>query len=128
MYAIRSYYGFPKDVKALVKTGKDAGFVPSLLEAVEERNNFQKQVLGYKVINRFGQDLTGRTFGIWGLAFKPGTDDMREASSRVLIKTLVDAGARVNVYDPVAMDQARKEIPAQEQEKISFAQDSYNFV
>lgn len=117
---------FPKDVKALVKTGKDAGFAPSLLESVEARNNLQKQVLGDKVIRRFGQDLTGRTFGIWGLAFKPGTDDMREASSRVLIKTLVDAGARINVYDPVAMNQARKEIPAQEQEKISFAQDQYS--
>ena len=117
---------FPKDVKALVKTGRDAGFAPVLLEAVEARNNLQKQVLGDKVINRFGQDLTGRTFGIWGLAFKPGTDDMREASSRVLIKTLVDAGARVNVYDPVAMGQARKEFPAQEQEKINFAQDQYS--
>ncbi|MGM0655178.1 MAG: UDP-glucose dehydrogenase family protein [Thermodesulfobacteriota bacterium] len=116
---------FPKDVKALVKTGRDAGFAPTLLEAVEERNNLQKQVLGDKVINRFGQDLTGRTFGIWGLAFKPGTDDMREASSRVLIRTLLGAGARVNVFDPVAMDQARKEIPAHEQEKICFAQDQY---
>jgi UDPglucose 6-dehydrogenase len=116
---------FPKDVKALVKTGRDAGFAPTLLEAVEERNNIQKQVLGDKVINRFGQDLTGRTFGIWGLAFKPGTDDMREASSRVLIRTLLGAGARVNVFDPVAMDQAKKEIPAHEQEKICFAQDQY---
>jgi len=117
---------FPKDVKALVKTGRDAGFAPTLLEAVEARNNLQKQVLGDKVIRRFGQDLTGRTFGLWGLAFKPGTDDMREASSRVLIKTLVEAGARINVYDPVAMNQARKEIPAQELEKISFAQDPYS--
>ena len=117
---------FPKDVKALVKTGRDTGFTPSLLAAVEERNNLQKHVLGDKVITRFGQDLTGRTFGIWGLAFKPGTDDMREASSRVLIKALVGAGARVNVYDPVAMDQAKKEIPVQEQEKISFAQDQYS--
>ena len=116
---------FPKDVKALVKTGRDAGFAPTLLEAVEERNNLQKQVLGDKVINRFGQDLTGRTFGIWGLAFKPGTDDMREASSRVLIRTLLGAGARINVFDPVAMDQAKKEIPAHEQEKICFAQDQY---
>jgi UDPglucose 6-dehydrogenase len=117
---------FPKDVKALVKTGRDAGFAPSLLEAVEERNNIQKQVLGDKVVNRFGQDLTGRTFGVWGLAFKPGTDDMREASSLVLIKALLDAGARVNVYDPVAMGQAKKEIPAHEQEKIRFAQDQYS--
>jgi UDPglucose 6-dehydrogenase len=117
---------FPKDVKALVKTGRDADFTPTLLEAVEERNKLQKQVLGGKVINRFGLDLTGRTFGIWGLAFKPGTDDMREASSQVLIKTLVDAGARVNVYDPVAMEQAKKEIPAQEQTKIHFAQDQYS--
>jgi len=117
---------FPKDVKALVKTSRDADFTPTLLEAVEERNNLQKQVLGVKVTQRFGEDLTGRTFGIWGLAFKPGTDDMREASSRVLIKTLVDAGARVNVYDPVAMEQAKKEIPVQEQSKMNFAQDQYS--
>ncbi len=116
---------FPKDVKALVKIGRDVGFTPRLLETVEERNTLQKQVLGDKVLHRFGQDLTGRTFTVWGLAFKPGTDDMREASSRVLITTLVNAGARVNVYDPVAMKQARKEIPAQEQEKIHFAQDPY---
>ncbi|MCG8553235.1 MAG: UDP-glucose/GDP-mannose dehydrogenase family protein [Desulfobacterales bacterium] len=117
---------FPKDVKALVRTGRDAGFTPSLLEAVEARNNLQKQVLGDKVFNRFGRDLSGRVFGVWGLAFKPGTDDMREASSRVLISTLVGAGARVNVYDPVAMAQARKEIPAHEQEKIHYARDQYS--
>ncbi len=116
---------FPKDVKALVKTSKDADFSAHLLEAVELRNNMQKQVLGNKVLQRFGKDLSARTFCVWGLAFKPGTDDMREASSLVLIKTLVEAGAKVCVYDPVAMDQAKKEIPTDEQKNIIFAKDQY---
>ena len=116
---------FPKDVKALVKTSKDIGFKPVVLESVEHRNNMQKEVLGAKVMERFGQDLSDKHFGIWGLAFKPGTDDMREASSLVLIKTLLKAGAKITVYDPVAMDQAKKEMPADMLEKITFAKDQY---
>ena len=116
---------FPKDVKALVRTSKDVDFTPCLLEAVEQRNSEQKQVLGNKVVQRFGKDLSGRIFCVWGLAFKPGTDDMREASSKVLIRNLVEAGAKVNVYDPVAMDQAKKEIPEALLEHMVFAKDQY---
>lgn len=103
---------FPKDVKALIKTGKDLDFNPMLLDAVEKRNLLQKKVLPGKIIRRFGPDLSGRTFCIWGIAFKPGTDDVREASSFDIIQALIDAGAAVTAYDPVAMDQAKKEFPS----------------
>ena len=102
---------FPKDVKALIKTSKDNGFEPELLNAVEKRNNFQKQVLSDKIIKKFGQDLSDKTFCMWGLSFKPGTDDMRESSSSVILKELMDSGAMIKAFDPVAMDQARKELP-----------------
>ncbi|WP_457551289.1 UDP-glucose dehydrogenase family protein [Desulfobacula sp.] len=102
---------FPKDVKALIKTSSDQGFVPELLNAVEKRNDFQKQVLSDKIIKRFGQDLSQKTFCMWGLSFKPGTDDMRESSSIVILKELMDSGACVKAFDPIAMDQARKELP-----------------
>ena len=102
---------FPKDVKALIKTSKDQGFEPDLLNAVEKRNNSQKQVLSDKIIKKFGQYLSGKTFCMWGLSFKPGTDDMRESSSSVILKELIDSGAMVKAFDPVAMDQAQKEFP-----------------
>jgi len=102
---------FPKDVKALIKTSKDQGFEPELLNAVEKRNNLQKQVLSDKIIKRFGQDLSEKTFCMWGLSFKPGTDDIREASSFEIIKKLINAGAIVKAFDPVAMEQAEKEFP-----------------
>ncbi len=98
---------FPKDVKALIRTSNDIGFKPTLLEAVEERNNLQKNRLYEKIIDKYGSDLSGMTFGIWGLSFKPETDDMREASSVVVVNQLVNAGASVKAYDPVAMDEAR---------------------
>lgn len=98
---------FPKDVKALIRTSNAIGFKPVLLEAVEERNDQQKNRLFEKVIDKFGTDLTGKKFGVWGLSFKPETDDMREASSVVIINQLVDAGAEILAYDPVAMDEAR---------------------
>ncbi|HEX8956196.1 MAG TPA: UDP binding domain-containing protein, partial [Burkholderiaceae bacterium] len=79
-----------------------------ILRAVEAVNDKQKHVLGKKIVHRFGDDLAGRHFAIWGLAFKPNTDDMREASSRVLIGELVKRGATVAVYDPVAMEEARR--------------------
>lgn len=97
---------FPKDVKALIRTSKSIGFEPKLLQAVEDRNNSQKNRLFEKIIEKFGADLTGMIFGIWGLSFKPGTDDMREASSVVLIRQLIGAGAKVKAYDPVAMKEA----------------------
>ena len=102
---------FPKDVKALVHMSREQQFTPTLLEAVEARNEAQKHVLFDKVQRYFDGRLQGRHIGVWGLAFKPGTDDMREASSLVLIKSLIDAGATVSAYDPVARETAARELP-----------------
>jgi UDPglucose 6-dehydrogenase len=100
---------FPKDVKALIKTAKDvAGFDLKLLKAVEEVNDLQKYVLPKKIKKQFGDNLKGKHFALWGLAFKPNTDDMREASSRVLISELIKAGATITAYDPVAMIEAKR--------------------
>lgn len=110
LYAGAGYGGscFPKDVQALMRTASAYGKPMRVLEAVESVNDAQKQVLGRKVIKRFGEDLSGKTFGIWGLAFKPNTDDMREAPSRVLARELVSRGASLRVHDPVAMEEARR--------------------
>ena len=100
---------FPKDVKALIKTAKDvAGFDLKLLKAVEEVNDLQKYVLPKKIKKQFGESLRDKHFALWGLAFKPNTDDMREASSRVLIDELIKAGATITAYDPVAMDEGKR--------------------
>ena len=100
---------FPKDVKALIKTAKDvAGFDLKLLKAVEAVNDLQKFVLPKKIKKQFGENLKGKHFALWGLAFKPNTDDMREASSRVLIDELIKAGATITAYDPVAMDEGKR--------------------
>jgi len=99
---------FPKDVKALIHTGRENGLSLGVLQAVEAANDRQKRVLVDKVVARFGEDLTGRTFAVWGLAFKPNTDDMRDAPSRVVVAELARRGAAVQVYDPVAMDEARR--------------------
>ena len=99
---------FPKDVKALIRSAHDAGHEPTLLDAVEAVNARQKQVLFAKIQRYFKGELAGRTIALWGLAFKPDTDDMREASSRALIEALWAAGARVQAYDPVAMSEARR--------------------
>jgi UDPglucose 6-dehydrogenase len=99
---------FPKDVKALIHTAAAAGHELKVLRAVEAANDTQKQVLVDKLVRRFGEDLAGRSFALWGLAFKPNTDDMREAPSRVVIDALLKRGARVRAYDPVAMDEARR--------------------
>ena len=99
---------FPKDVKALIHTGKEAGMSLKVLQAVEDANERQKHVLVGKITARFGEDLTGRTFAIWGLAFKPNTDDMREAPSRVIVDELTRRGAAVRAYDPVAMEEAAR--------------------
>ena len=98
---------FPKDVKALTKIAKENGYTAQLITAVEEVNDAQKLVIAQKIVNRFGEDLTGFTFGIWGLAFKPGTDDMREAPSIYVIKELVSRGAKIKAYDPKAIDEAK---------------------
>jgi UDPglucose 6-dehydrogenase len=110
LYAGAGYGGscFPKDVKALVRTGAESGVVLQVLHAVESANERQKRVLLDKIECRFGADLAGRHFALWGLAFKPNTDDMREAPSRVLIDELLRRGATVAAYDPVAMDEARR--------------------
>jgi UDPglucose 6-dehydrogenase len=109
LYAGAGYGGscFPKDVKALIRTALDAGGRLPVLEAVEQVNTEQKRVLAGKILKRFGR-LSGRRIAVWGLAFKPNTDDMREAPSRVLIEELVSKGASVAAYDPVAMPAAKR--------------------
>jgi UDPglucose 6-dehydrogenase len=99
---------FPKDVQALIHTADSIDFDAKLLKAVEGRNNTQKTVLFNKIWNHFSGDLAGRTFAIWGLSFKPNTDDMREAPSRVLMEALWKAGARVQAYDPEAMQETQR--------------------
>ena len=110
LYAGCGYGGscFPKDVRALIKTAHDAGQDLQLLTAVEAANEAQKHVLPEKIVKRFGADLSGRRFALWGLAFKPNTDDMREAPSLVLIEDLLARGAAVCAFDPVAMSEARR--------------------
>ncbi len=98
---------FPKDVKALIKTAAQKGYNMRVLKAVEEVNEAQKEVMFNKVVAHFGNDLTGKTFGFWGLSFKPKTDDMREAPSVVIIEHLLAAGAKVKAFDPVAMEEAK---------------------
>ena len=111
---------FPKDVKALIKTAKDlADFDLKLLKAVEEVNDLQKYVLPKKIKKQFGDNLKGKHFALWGLAFKPNTDDMREASSRVLIDELIKAGATITAYDPVAMDEGKRIF--KDEKHLSFA-------
>jgi UDPglucose 6-dehydrogenase len=112
LYAGVGYGGscFPKDVKALIRTAARFGHDLKVLNAVENTNPLQKLVLVRKVCKAFGENLKGMRFAVWGLAFKPNTDDMREAPSRVIIKELVDRGASICAYDPVAMDQAKRVI------------------
>ena len=99
---------FPKDIKALIKMSSKVGYEPRILTAVEEVNAAQKRVLVEKVIAHFGSNLKGKTFAVWGLAFKPQTDDMREAPSVVIINELIALGANIKAYDPVAMEEAKK--------------------
>jgi UDPglucose 6-dehydrogenase len=114
LYAGTGYGGscLPKDVRALGRTALDHGMALKVLGAVEAVNREQKHALVDKIVARFGDDLTGRSFAIWGLAFKPNTDDMREAPSRVVVEGLLRRGARVRLHDPVAMDEARRCIEA----------------
>jgi len=115
---------FPKDVKALAKTGKQNNYTLRILEAVEEVNEDQKKVLFTKIRSHFGDDLTGKTFAIWGLSFKPNTDDMREAPALVLIEALLEAGAKVQAYDPVAMKEAKHHLGY----KVFYAEDTISAV
>lgn len=101
---------FPKDVKALIRTASDNGYVMSILQAVENVNNRQKSILFDKLCLVFDGDIKDKTIAVWGLAFKPETDDMREATSLVVIDKLLTAGCSVKVYDPIAMDECRRRI------------------
>jgi UDPglucose 6-dehydrogenase len=113
IYAGCGYGGscFPKDVKALIHTAESMQYEPWMIRSIEARNEAQKRRVFEKIVGRFGPDLSGLTFGVWGLAFKPGTDDMREAPSLVLLRELVASGARVRAHDPVANEAARQVFP-----------------
>ncbi|MFS2007242.1 UDP-glucose dehydrogenase family protein [Duganella sp. CT11-25] len=127
LYAGAGYGGscFPKDVQALERTARQYSQDLLILRAVEAVNDKQKLVLGQKVVKRFGDDLSGKHFAVWGLAFKPNTDDMREAPARVLLKQLLDSGASVAVHDPVAMAEARRvlalDLSAEQLARVRFA-------
>ncbi len=127
LYAGCGYGGscFPKDVKALIKTADDYGYDSRILREVESVNNEQKLSLVNKIINRFGNDLSGYTFAVWGLAFKPETDDMREAPSVVIINKLTELGAKINAYDPKAMEVA-KEYYFKGNDNINFLNNKYD--
>jgi len=126
LYAGAGYGGscFPKDVQALERTARQYDQDLLILRAVEAVNDRQKQVLGRKVVQRFGEDLAGKRFAVWGLAFKPNTDDMREAPSRVLLAELLHRGASVAVHDPVAMHEAQRvlalDLDAEQMARVDF--------
>ena len=115
---------FPKDVKALIKTAESAGYEMKVMKAVEEVNERQKRIVFDKLSKRFGGNLSGLKVAIWGLAFKPETDDMREAPSLVVTGLLLDAGCRVKVFDPVAMDECRRRLGG----RVEYASDMYDAV
>jgi len=98
---------FPKDVKALKKIAEDHNYLAKIITSVEEVNDAQKLVIAEKIVKKYGADLTGKVFAIWGLAFKPGTDDMREAPAIYIINELVKRGAKIQAYDPKAMEEAK---------------------
>lgn len=113
---------FPKDVKALIKTAEKNGYEMKVLKAVEEVNENQKSILFTKLSNYYNDNLKGKTISIWGLAFKPETDDVREATSLVMIKNLIEVGCKIKVYDPVAMNECKRRIG----DSIIYASDMYD--
>ena len=115
---------FPKDVQALIRTAGQYGYESKLLQSVEDVNHAQKEVLVHKVKDKFGEDLTGKTLAVWGLAFKPDTDDMRESPAITIINSLTDAGAKVVAYDPKAEREAR-ECYLKGNEKVSYVKSKY---
>ena len=129
IYAGCGYGGscFPKDVQSLIYQTRQAKLKPRILAAVEETNELQKLNLFRAITKRFGVNLKGKVFGVWGLAFKPNTDDMREAPAVVLIRKLIEAGARVQAYDPIAMMVARRTLPQQWMKSgaLKLAKDQY---
>lgn len=112
---------FPKDVKALIKTGKDNGYRMRVIEAVEEVNNDQKNILFDKFLEYYNGDIKGKKVALWGLSFKPNTDDMREAPALVLVESLISAGCTISGYDPVAMEEAKRRLG----DSITYAKDIY---
>ena len=112
---------FPKDVKALIKTAEENGYPMRVLKSVEEVNNDQKSILVNKVKQHFGENLSGKTFAVWGLSFKPKTDDMREAPSIVIINQLKSLGATLKVFDPIAMEEAKKDLG----NTVAYSKDEY---
>lgn len=126
IYAGCGYGGscFPKDVQALIKTSSDYGYETRILKAVEYVNAEQRQVIPSKVIKRFGQDLTGKTFAVWGLAFKPNTDDMRMSAAITIINELTQRGARVRAYDPKAENEA-KSCYLKDNENVDYCESKY---
>lgn len=126
LYAGCGYGGscFPKDVKALIHTGKENGYSMKIIEAVEEVNEAQKSIVYYKLKKSLGGNLKGKRIAIWGLSFKPETDDMREAPSLVVIDKLIADGVTIIAYDPIAMNEAKRRLG----DKISFAKDMYDAV
>ncbi len=122
---------FPKDVKALIQTAEQNGYELKVLKAVEDVNENQKRILFSKLLKHFGNDIEGRTIAVWGLSFKPNTDDVREAPSLILIKKLLKAGCKIRVFDPVAMNEAKKALERmglKTDENIYFAHDIYDAV
>jgi UDPglucose 6-dehydrogenase len=113
---------FPKDVKALLRTAKDNGYELNVIKAVEKANEYQKNVIFNKMIKFFNNNLKNKKIAIWGLSFKPKTDDIREASSLILIEKLLEAGAKVKAYDPAAMDETKKLLG----NRIEYTSDPYD--
>ena len=126
LYAGIGYGGscFPKDVKALIQSAQEKGKGLSILQAVEEVNRNQKYVLLEKISHHFNDDLSGKTFAIWGLSFKPHTDDIREAPAIEIIRELVSRGAKVQAFDPVAMNNTRRLFEGEP--NVTFADDEYS--
>jgi len=116
---------FPKDVNAIINTANSVGYHPELIAAVESLNERQKQVISQKVIDYFGGDLTGKTFALWGLSFKPETDDMRDAASLVVVNELTKRGAKISAYDPKAMNEAKNHY-FKENTRISYSEQKYD--
>ena len=128
IYAGCGYGGscFPKDLKALINIAKLNDYDPKILASVESVNESQKKVLSNKVVERFGEDLSGLSFSIWGLSFKPDTNDVREATSLVVIKDLIDRGARIRAYDSHAMDEFKNAIDERYLDSIEFVKNRYD--
>ena len=112
---------FPKDVKALIRVAEDNGFEAGMLKAADKVNYNQRSLFIDKILNYFDNDVKGKTFALWGLAFKPRTNDMREAPAITIVNTLLSKGAKIKAYDPKAMDEARRILP----EEVEYSKNNY---